>query len=153
MKEILQAADFLRRTRRKLRQGEYSREPLRLLRIEWKQDSVECDWLMRAPDPWDADLQENVARQNQTHQALKDALSLRDAIFKAFPAVTNADLRMYRADAEQQLELVMTGTVSRSNEVLGRVASVVMRARLCGFKFTLGSGGLESLRSIPFSSI
>jgi hypothetical protein len=55
---------------------------------------------------------------------------------------------MYRVDAEEQLELVMTGSVSRSNEVLQRVASLVMRARLCGFNFTLGSGGLESLRSI-----
>ena len=151
MKELLQAADFLRRTRKKLRQGEYSREPLQLLRIEWKKDSVECDWLMRAPDPWDVDLPKDVARQNQTHQALKDAMSLRDAIFDSFPAVATADLRMYRTDAEQQLELVMTGSVSRSNEVLQRVASVVMRARLCGFNFTLGSGGLESLRSISLS--
>jgi len=151
MKELLQAADFLRRTRRKLKQGEYSREPLQLLRIEWKKDSVECDWLMRAPDPWDVDLPEDVATQNQTHQALKDALSLRDAIFDSFPAVANADLRMYRTDADHQLELVMTGNVSRSNEVLQRVASLVMRARLCGFNFTLGSGGLVNLRSISLS--
>jgi hypothetical protein len=146
MKELLQAAELLRRTRRRLRQGEYSREPLQLLRIEWKKNSVDCDWLMRAPDPWDVDLPKHVARQNQTHQALKDALGLRDAIFDSFPSVTSADLRMYRADAEQELELVMTGTVTRSNEVLQRVASVVMRARLCGFNFNLGSGGLESMR-------
>ncbi len=151
MRELLHAADLLRRTRRKLRQGEYSREPLKLLRIEWKTDLVECDWLMRAPDPWDVDLPEAVARQNQTHQALKDAMSLRDSIFDSFPAITSANLRMYRADAEQQLELVMTGSVSRSNEVLQRVASVVMRARLCGFNFTLAAGGLESLRSVSIS--
>ncbi len=148
MKELLQAAKLVRRTQRKLRQGEYSREPLQLLRIEWKKGLVECDWLMRAPDPWDVDLPENVACQNQTHQALKDALSLRDVIFDSFPAVASADLRMYRMDADQGLELVMTGSVSRSNEVLQRVASVVMRARLCGFNFTLGSTGLESLHSI-----
>jgi len=71
MKELLQAAELLRRTRRRLRQGEYSREPLQLLRIEWKKNSVDCDWLMRAPDPWDVDLPKHVARQNQTHQALK----------------------------------------------------------------------------------
>jgi hypothetical protein len=151
MKELLQAADLLRRTRRKLRQGEYSREPLRLLRVEWKGSTVECDWMMRAADPWDVDLPEHIARQNQTHQALKDALSLRDTIFNSFSAVTSADLRMYRVDAEQQLELVMTGTVTRSNEVLERVASVVMRAKLCGFNFSLGSGGLESLRSASLS--
>jgi hypothetical protein len=148
MKELLQAAELLRKARRKLSQGQYSREPLQLIRIEWKRHSVECDWLMRPPDPWDVDLPADLARQNQTHQALKDALSLRDAIFDSFPAARNADLCMYRVDAEEQLELVMTGSVSRSNEVLQRVASLVMRARLCGFNFTLGSGGLESLRSI-----
>ena len=151
MIELLHAARLLRRTRRKLRQGEDSREPLQLLRIEWKKNAVECDWLMRVPDPWDVDLPDHVARQNQTHQALKDAMCLRNAIFDSFPAVTTADLRMYRADAEKQLELVMTGSVSRSNEVSQRVASLVMRARLCGFNFNLCSGGLESLRSVSLS--
>jgi hypothetical protein len=38
---------------------------------------------------------------------------------------------------------MMSGRVSRSNEVLDRVSSVVMRAKLCGFNFTLSNGVFE----------
>jgi hypothetical protein len=147
MKELFQAAKFLSMARRKLRYGAYSSEQLLLLRFEWKGDSVECDWLMRPPHPWDGDLAPHVARENQTLQALRDALTLREAIFESFPATTNADLRMYRTDLEHRLELVMTGSVTRSNEVFERVASMVMRAKLCGFHFSLRAGELESMQS------
>jgi hypothetical protein len=149
MKELLDAADFLRRARRSLRFGALSREPLLLLRFEWKGDWMECDWLMRPPDPWDRDLPPHLARENQTLQALRDALSLREVVFKSFPAIMNAELRMFRADAEHRLELVMTGSVNRSNEASERVTSVAMRARLCGFHFTLEEGVLERMGSVP----
>jgi hypothetical protein len=151
MRELLHAADFLVRVRRKLRFGALSREPLLLLRFEWKGDSVECDWLMRAPDPWDKDLAAHLAKDNQTLQALRDALSLREAIFESFPAVINAELRMFRADAEHRLELVMTGRVNRYSDAFERVASVAMRAKLCGFHFTLEAGQMESLTSVSLS--
>lgn len=151
MREVFQAAKFLSMTRRKLRYGAYSSEQLLLLRFEWKGDSVECDWLMRPPHPWDRDLARHVARENQTLQALKDALTLRAAIFESFAAVSNADLRMYRTDSEHHLELVMTGSVTRSNEVFERVASMVMRAKLCGFHFSLSGGELESMPSASLS--
>lgn len=145
MKELLHAADFLGRVRRRLRYGALSREPLLLLRFEWKGDSVECDWLMRPPDQWDKDLAAHLAKENQTLQALRDALSLRDVIFKSFPAVINAELRMFRADTEHRLELMMTGKVNRYNDSFDRVASVAMRAKLCGFHFTLQAGEMERL--------
>lgn len=151
MKELLHAAGFLSRVRRKLRYGALSREPLLLLRFEWRGDSMECDWLMRPPDPWDQDLPEHLARDNQTLQALRDALSLREVIFKSFPAVTNADLRMFRADGEHRLELVMTGKVNRYNDGFERVASLAMRAKLCGFHFTLKTGGMEKLSAVSLS--
>ena len=151
MRELLHAADFLGRVRRRLRFGALSREPLLLLRFEWKGDSVECDWLMRPPDPWDKDLPAHLAKDNQTLQALRDALSLREAIFESFPAVINAELRMFRADAEHRLELVMTGRVNRYNDAFERVASVAMRAKLCGFHFTLEAGEMESLTSVFLS--
>ena len=47
------------------------------------------------------------------------------------------------------LHMVMRGSTNRSNEVLYRVASVAMRAKLCGFHFTLAKGGLKSL--VPIS--
>jgi hypothetical protein len=112
---------------------------------------MECDWLMRPPDPWDQDLPEHLARDNQTLQALRDALSLREVIFKSFPAVTNADLRMFRADGEHRLELVMTGKVNRYNDGFERVASLAMRAKLCGFHFTLKTGGMEKLSAVSLS--
>ena len=85
-----------------------------------------------------------MARENQTLQALRDAMSLREAIFESFPAVINAKLRMFRADSEHRLELMMTGKVNRYNDVFERVASVSMRAKLCGFNFTLNAGEMET---------
>lgn len=143
MTPLQHAAKFVQSVRRKMRFGERSREPLKLLRVEWRSECVECDWLMRPADPWDADLPPRLARENETLQALRDALDLRKMIFQSFPSATMAELRMYRVDANGQLELMMTGSVARTNEVLERVASVVMRARLCGFQFTLASGVLE----------
>ncbi len=142
MKPIRDAATFLRGARKKLRTGELSREPLTLLRLEWRPEWVECDWLMRPADKWDAFLPPRLARENETLQALRDALDLRRMIFHSFPSAMKAELRMFR-DAGDELELMMTGSVSRTNEVLERVASVVMRARLCGFHFTLASGVLQ----------
>ena len=143
MMPLKEAGRFVRDARRKLRVGEHSREALKLLRVEWRAECVECDWLMRPADPWDAYLPPRVARQNETLQALRDALALRKMIFNSFPASMKAELRMYRRDENNQLELMMTGSVARTNEVLERVASVVMRAKLCGFQFNLASGVLQ----------
>lgn len=114
---------------------------------------VECDWLMRSPDLWDRDLPARVQTENQTLQALGDAMSLRAAIFASFPAVTRAKLRMYRADSEHRLELLMTGSVTRSNEVFERVASMAMRAKLCGFQFKVDAGELKSMPSVSLSCL
>ncbi len=143
MTSLKVAGQFLRKARKRMRMGELSREPAKLLRIEWRDDCVECDWLMRPSDHWDADLPPRLAKENQTLQSLRDALTLRKMIFNSFPSVMRAELRMYRRDSDGQLELLMTGSVARTNEVVERVASVVMRARLCGFRFNLASGVLE----------
>ena len=143
MKSLRDVGRFVRVVRKRMRIGEHSREPVKVLRIEWRVEVVECDWLMRPADPWDTDLPPRLARENQTLQALRDALDLRMTIFQAFPSVMRAELRMFQADANNQLELMMTGSVARTNEVLERVASIVMRARLCGFQFNLASGVLQ----------
>lgn len=151
MTELIEAGDFLGRARRRLRYGTFSREPLRLLRVEWKEATVECDWLMRPPDPWDKSLPKRTAEEHQTLQALRDALSVRDLVFASFAEVERAELRMFREEGENRLELMMTGRVNRSNEVMQRVPSVAMRAKLCGFQFTLAGGVLESMRSVSVS--
>lgn len=148
MKAIVEISNFLQQARKRMRSGEASREPLLLLRVEWRGDLVECDWLMRAMDPWDRDLPANLATENHTLQALRDALKLRDMIFRYFPAVGIAYLRMFRADGDHRLELVMTGSVNRSDEILHRVPSVVMRARMCGFRFTMTEGAVGGMVSI-----
>jgi len=149
MRALTQTAEFLRQARKRMRSGDLSREPLLLLRVEWKGDSVECDWLMRPVDPWDKYLPPHLAGENQTLQSLRDALQLREIIFRCFPAVGIAHLRMFRADEDHELELVMTGSVNRSNEILHRVASLAMRARLCGFSFYMNDGALRRMLPLP----
>lgn len=152
MKVLTDFSSFLRLARRHARSGELSREPLVLLRVEWKGDSVECDWLMRPVDPWDRDLPEHLARENQTLQALRDALRLRDMIFRSFPAVATAHLRMFRPSQDHRLELVLAGWVNRTDEILHRVPSVVMRAKLCGFRFIIADGSLRGMLPTPLGS-
>lgn len=153
MNELLDAMEFLGKTRRRLRCGESSREPLKLLRLEWKESVVECDWLMRAPDAWDAFLPKSISDQHVSIQALRDALSLREMVFRTFPRIQCAELRMFRRKQDGSFELMMAGTVKRSDEILQRVPSVAMRARLCGFRFTLAQGVLESLHSATLGCI
>ena len=148
MKILTDISGFLRCSRRQLRSGELSREPLQLLRVQWKGDLLECDWLMRAVDPWDKFLPKELATENQTLQALRDALKLRAMIFRSFPAVTLAQLRMFRAAENYRLELVMTGSVTRWDEEFHRIPSVMMRAKMCGFRFTV-EGAMQGL--IPIS--
>jgi hypothetical protein len=143
MKSIFPVAKFVKRANRELRHAELSREAVKLLRIEWRPEFVECDWLMRGADPWDRDIAPHIARENQTVQALRDALTLRNLIFKEFSKVEKAELRMFRINEAQELELMMTGSIARENQVYERVASMVMRAKLCGFEFTLAHGALE----------
>lgn len=150
MKVLTEISDFLRRTRRQMRSGELSREPLQLLRVEWRGDRVECDWLMRPVDPWDKYLPPHLATENQTLQALRDALKLRKVILRSFPAVGLAHLRMFRSDRDHRLELVMAGNVNRWDEEFHRVPSVMMRARMCGFRFTVAEGAIGGL--IPLTS-
>lgn len=153
MNDLLDITEFLGRTRRKLRHGEFSRQPFKLLRLEWKESEVDCDWLMRAPDAWDAFVSKSISDQHVSIQALRDALTLREIVFRSFPRIECANLRMFCSAEDGSLELMMTGTMKRSDEILPRVPSIAMRARLCGFRFTLAEGVLKSLKSATFSCI
>jgi hypothetical protein len=143
MNLIREAAAFVKQSRTRLCQGEYTRAPLTILRLEWRGDSVECDWLIRPPDVWDRDLPERKALEHQTLQAFRDALALRDMVFNSFSAVLEARLRMYRADDNHQLELLMIGKTTRLDRYSERVASLAMRAKLSGFQFVVTNGVLE----------
>jgi hypothetical protein len=43
--------------------------------------------------------------------------------------------------------MIVFGTITREDPYLLRVASLVMRARLCGFQFELENGFLKPLKS------
>jgi hypothetical protein len=147
LKELKYLTDFLATARKKLRFAELSRETLHVMRVEWKGDLVECDWLMRSSEPWDDGLPAGLAETNQTLQALRDALAVRSLVFEAFSAVSRAELRMFRIGAGHQLELMLSGSAARTEEEPRRVASIAMRARLCGFRFILSEGVLQAMES------
>lgn len=156
MRQLWEVADFVRTVRRRMRFGELSRAPLRLLRLELEGDTAECDWIVRPPDPWDSDLQQHTQDCNASSQALRDAMTVRDLLFGVLPDTRNAVLRSFRQYAREPSELVITGEICRETLSDFRVSSLAMRAKLCGFHFYLEDGILLPLhfgveeRSVEF---
>jgi hypothetical protein len=56
MKQLWEVAGFLRGLQAQLRFGESSQAPLRLLRLQMKEETFECDWVARPMDSWDMTL-------------------------------------------------------------------------------------------------
>jgi hypothetical protein len=129
-----------------MRFGELSRAPLRLRRVELQDDTVECDWMTRPPDIWDASLRREQRDHNESIQALADAISIRNLLFDALPNVESAVLRVFRQPAREAPEMIILGTVSREMPAVHRVSSLVMRAKLYGFCFCLEDGFLRPLQ-------
>ncbi len=145
MRPVLDTIEFFHSMRSQMRFGEFSRLPIEVTRFQVQGDSAECDWFMRRPDPWDAQLPPRLQQEHRTKQALSDALKIRELIFLGFPPVQRAGLRMYRPVKGAEPELMLLGEVERETGGLGRVASLVMRARLYGFRFSLTGGVLERM--------
>jgi hypothetical protein len=103
---------LLRCWRARLRMGEVSRAPLRLLRFDVNGDGAECEWIARPPDPWDADLRPETGWRHASEQALRDAVAVRRLIFTLMPEVDRANLRVYR-ESEGQRELIIAGQAQR----------------------------------------
>jgi hypothetical protein len=139
-------ADFGRAMHRQMRFGELSRAPLRLLRLEWRGDIAECDWLARPADEWDQNVPQEVSDGHVSEQALRDAIAMREALFYALPGVYTASLRAFRESAGGARDLIITGTAIRGEKAPGNVTSTAMRAKLLGFQFWFADGVLESLR-------
>jgi hypothetical protein len=145
MKPILETVEFFHALRSQMRFGEFSRLPLRVHRFEIVEDAAECEWFMRPPDQWDIHLPPRIQQEHLTEQALRDGIKIRELIFRGFPEVQRAGLRMYREIEGTSPELMMMGEVERETSGLGSVASLVMRARLYGFRFSLTGGVLEKM--------
>ena len=146
MKPLWQIADFLRALRRRLRFGELSRAPLELVRLELRGNDVECEWIIRPADAWDAGLGCRHRERNLSQQALRDAVGMCDLIFGSLPQVDRAVLRAFRPfSAREPPELVIVGRVSRSGAPALRVKSWAMKAKLLGLRFHLDDGILQAL--------
>ncbi len=133
---------FLRRLRAHVRMGDLSRAPLRLLRFEINANRVQCNWVARPPDPWDADLRPEIGRRNVSVQALRDAIEVRRLLFDLLPDADQADLRIYREFPNTPRELIVSGRVYRNQESRRDVRSVAMQAKLLGLRFALENGVL-----------
>ena len=145
MEQLWSVSTFLRKLRSRLRTGELSRARLKLLRFQIQESKAECDWIARPPDPWDADIAATIREKNQTLQALRDALAIRQLLFRVMPEIKSARFRVYQYSAGVSQELIITGTVTREDEASPRISSLVMRAKLCGLHFSLSEGVL-----VPF---
>ncbi|KAA6460936.1 hypothetical protein DYQ86_11690 [Acidobacteria bacterium AB60] len=137
---------FLKGFRRKLRVGEHSRAPLRLIRFHLDHGTIWCDWVAREPDPWDAMLPARIGRRHVSLQALKDAIEARSLIFGALQESDYAQVRVYRLAGDNSLETIIFGSLRRHGGSFRHVHSLVMRAKLLGFRFRLQDEILEPLR-------
>lgn len=151
MKELREIADLVRSLHRRMRFGELSRAPIKILRFEWRGDEAECEWMARPADPWDADLPPSVAERNASLQALEDSLAVRNLLFAAMPAVSSAVIRVYRQGEGERAELIITGTVTREDQAAANVCSLAMRAKLCGLRFWLADGVLGTFQAEEWS--
>jgi hypothetical protein len=131
---------FLFSLRTQLRFGELTRAPLKLLRLQIVADVVECDWLARLSDPWDADLPPRLGRRHSSLQTLRDAIDVRALLFYAIPDADTVYFRIYRENAVQMREMVVTGCSQRNDNSARAVHSLAMRAKVLGFRFRLEDG-------------
>src|SRR5260370_24636158 len=87
MNTLWQGAEFIRTLRVRLRFGELSRAPLRLLRLEVCSDAATCEWTARPSDPWDAFIPPVVRKDNETFQAMPDTVRVRQWLFSTLPPI------------------------------------------------------------------
>jgi hypothetical protein len=146
MRQVYEVADFIRAMRRRLRFGELSRAPIRILRLELRGDFAECDWMTRPADPWDSNLPLPARNESTSCQALADAMSLRRLLLDELPRIRSAALRAFRPSERETPDVIIVGTILREEPYLLRISSPVMRAKLCGLQFELENGFLKPLR-------
>lgn len=135
--QLHHVGNFLRGVRLQLRYGELSRAPLRLLRFQVVDEIVECDWMARSPDPWDVDLARHVQQRHASLQALRDAIDVRAFLFDVLPQVETANVCVFRESAEYTPEMIISGSVHRNDHSSRNLHSIVMRARILGFRFRM----------------
>jgi hypothetical protein len=145
--QLCKAGQFLRGMRIQMRFGKLSRAPIRLVRLQMLDEVVECDWLARAPDPWDADLSRKVQERHASLQALRDAIDVRALLFGVLPQVETAYFRVFRESPGYRREMIITGCAQRNDQTSRGVHSIVMRAKVLGFHFDMEGDTLRDISS------
>lgn len=146
VKQLQNVQKFVERFRARMKFGELSRMPLQLLRFELREEYVECEWIARRADAWDADISRTAREDNETFQALQDSIKVREMLFAIFPEVRSAVIRVYRQPVREPPDLIILGVVCREDEAPRNIKSLVMRAKLFGFHFYLNEGVLEPMQ-------
>jgi len=149
-KQLYKVSQFLQGLRFQMRFGELSRAPIRLLRFQMVDNVVECEWLARSLDPWDADLSRNVQQRHASLQSLRDAIDVRAMLFDLMPQMETAYLRAYRESQNYERELIIEGFAQRNDHAARNVHSLVMRAKILGFRFDIKG---DELRTISASGL
>jgi hypothetical protein len=145
VKQFWSAGQFLRGLRVQMRFGELTRAPLRLLRLQMRAEEVECDWVARALDPWDASLSNRVQQRHASLQTLRDAIDVRALLFQMFPQIETAHFRVYRESEDDEREMIVIGCTQRNDNTSREVHSLVMRAKVLGFRFDMEEERLRKL--------
>lgn len=143
--QLLHAGHFLRDLRYRLRYGELSRAPLRLLRFQIMTDVVDCDWMARSHDRWDMSPSRKVQQRQASLQALRDALDIRALLFEAFPRSEVVNARAFRETADYKRELIVCGCLYNNDNTARGVNSVVVRAKNLGFRFRMEDDVLQAI--------
>ena len=145
VKLLSEFSQFVRRLRTQSQFDDLSRAPLRLIRMELSDEHVECEWLARPPDAWDLNLPSGIAERSASTQALRDAIAVRQLLFRLLPGLRSAGLRVYRRAVLDRHELIISGIVTPEEQAPKIVRSLAMRAKLFGFRFWMDDGVLEDL--------
>lgn len=145
MKQLWEVGYFLRSLFARMKYGELSRAPLRLLRLEVRGESVECDWLARPPDPQHSVFPRQQREQSASNQALRDAIGISGLLFETLQDAREAQFRAFRQSAREPPRLIITGKLRREAPPVLSVSSLVMRAKMHGFHFWLDDGILIPL--------
>ena len=144
-KQVYRVSQFVQGLRFQMRFGELSRAPIRLIRLQMVDKVVECEWMARSLDPWDVDLSQNVQQMHASLQSLRDAIDVRALLFDLMPQMETAYLRAYRESQSFERELIIEGCAQRNDHAARNVHSLVMRAKILGFRFDIKGNALLSI--------
>jgi hypothetical protein len=145
VKHLCKASEFVRGLRTRLRFGQLSRAPLGLLRLQIVDNVVECEWMARSADPWDADLSRSIQQRHASIQTLRDAIDIRALLFELMPQLETVYLRTYRRRPDDERELIIEGCTQRNDHAARNVHSLVMRAKILGFRFDIEGNALRNI--------